>query len=161
MDYYLWLDEKTGPFSAEEIKEMWRERKFMEYTLIWHDDLPDWVPFSEIRVKLFLTPSRSSALPPLPSSNLINCYDCNHKISRMAKSCPNCGAPSASERDDAVIRKKFEAQGFNLSGATFPKCPICQSRRIGKLTIADRLLTSGFIGTAGKSMKCSACGATF
>ena len=42
-----------------------------------------------------------------------------------------------------------------------PKCPICQSPRVGSLTLADRLMTSGFIGTAGKSMKCFNCSATF
>jgi len=66
---------------------------------------------------------------------------------------PDETRPSADHHSNRPVR-------FFLN-PYIPKCPICQSPGIGSLTLADRLMTSGFIGTAGKSMKCYNCSATF
>ena len=35
---------------------------------------------------------------------LIKCEDCGKEVSDKAASCPNCGAPIASKKDDVMIR---------------------------------------------------------
>jgi len=109
---------------------------------------------------------------------LVTCRECKKQVSSMASSCVHCGAVSGSERQKQAEIKLEEAREKNQklkeenNKASFkslagfdpdkiPRCPICRGTRLSKVTLYDRIVTSGFIGTAGKTIKCDTCGATF
>jgi RNA polymerase subunit RPABC4/transcription elongation factor Spt4 len=87
---------------------------------------------------------------------LTNCPDCGGIVSRNAQSCPHCGAPVSDAARKSVLMEQF----FKDTGqAHKPRCPICGMPNLTRLSLMDRITTTGFVGTAGKTMKCSSCGA--
>lgn len=86
---------------------------------------------------------------------LKSCYECRKQVSTVATSCPHCGAPLS----EAAKRDAFMEQFIIDSGqAGKPRCPSCGLPSLTKLLISERIFTTGFLGTAGKTLKCGSCG---
>jgi hypothetical protein len=102
----------------------------------------------------YIPPVRATPASMASNPSLISCPDCGQKVSKNAAACPGCGAPiSAAARSAALtaaLNEKFGIRG--------PKCPICGCVALSRITTIDRV-AMGFIPSAGKSLKCGACGA--
>lgn len=88
---------------------------------------------------------------------LINCPDCNRKISRRAAACPQCGAP---------IREQAGAtQPPAPSTVAIVKCPTCQSTDVERISTAKKttyVVAVGVLAPAFKKVRsqfeCKQCG---
>jgi len=81
---------------------------------------------------------------------LIECYECKNKISSLAESCPQCGAPRQKSDTERAIDRII---------ASAPKCPVCGSVASSMGGI-EGALRGGITGLA-KRHRCGGCGHLF
>ena len=55
--------EKTGPFTLEQLREMWRVGAVYPQTLYWEEGLADWQPLDRIAATVLILPSGSAPAP--------------------------------------------------------------------------------------------------
>ena len=67
-------NEKTGPFTLEQLREMWRVGAVYPQTLYWEEGLADWQPLDRIAATVLLLPSNgptpARSAYDLPASHL-------------------------------------------------------------------------------------------
>jgi type IV pilus assembly protein PilA len=61
---------RVGPFSAEELRKRFHERRLQHDTLVWHEGMREWQPLERMAEQLDLGPIRrdTSAPPPIPGN---------------------------------------------------------------------------------------------
>lgn len=61
---------RTGPYSADEIRTRYRERRIQRDTLVWREGLPEWQPLERVadEVDLYSVTPDASLPPPLPAA---------------------------------------------------------------------------------------------
>lgn len=75
--------------------------------------------------------------------------------------CPQCGAPS-----EQIITIRPDALDPQPTNQYVPKCPICHSPRIHKITLGTKASRAAIFGVfslpkLGKQWKCDNCGSEF
>lgn len=68
MSYFLLIDgAEQGPFSADQLKHMWRTGQVTQDTNVWYEGLSEWLPFSAIEDEIF-PPVQVKQYAPAPKS---------------------------------------------------------------------------------------------
>lgn len=68
--------------------------------------------------------------------------------------------------DSAMMHEKIRNWNYNTGAANVPKCPICQSTSLHKITNGQKILAASFGGIFGmniwsKTYECNNCGSRF
>ncbi len=182
--YLLQNGQQTGPYNAEQIREMVFSCQISENDLGWHESLSDWQPLNSFIA--FDSPLLTLPPPPLPiapppfrSAKTQRLQPQAPSVSSAPIACPTCGSPKWRASDSCNVCAQALAAATNRSYQPSPPtgkkiiktgawCPHCGHRNSVKVESGAGCLFAGIllISCLGillipflpKSWKCKECG---
>ncbi|TWU49257.1 GYF domain-containing protein [Rubripirellula reticaptiva] len=112
--YYSKGDERTGPISSTELKQLVTDGALQPTDLVWKQGWPEWKPATAVKGLIVTTPD--TAPPPVPSQSASIstgrsasekfCESCGKAINEAAVICPHCGVKQKTAGIAGFFRKQ-------------------------------------------------------